>query len=719
MKSFRKLVILGITVTLIMTGITFAQGTSETFTITGSIKPGLGGVEMRGFPVKIITDENGYYSAKVPSGWSGTITPIKAGYSFNPPTKSFHQVNSNMEGHNYNAARITLTISGSVGLVGVAMRGLPGNPVTDLSGDYTVNIPFGWAGKVTPQREGFTFEPSSKTYSAVSEDMTNQDYSPDILRYTISGSVGIADVVMQGLPGEPVTDNSGRYSATVQYGWSGTVTPRKEGYTFEPAEKLYNRVHFNQDNQNYAAKLILLEISGDIGLTGVFMDGLPGAPVTDKIGRYHARVPFNWSGTVIPIKEGYEFTPPSRSYAAVTENMNDSNYFAELQMLTVTDVVQIGGTPIPGVKVTTSQNDAEGETTITDAKGRYTIKVPYGWSGEITLSKEGYEFDPQSKLFTNVTTNIRDGVPEPSTQRRPSDIYAANYRRRRVEATIPSTLGRAGGRRILIVPVDGAAPKDYLETREDLYIMSEILDERFKEPRMIQGVFRDFGDFFGRDNRQTDAVYMQGYGVVFMMEVDYTFTPAPQTQQQPEEQTKEVDSTWQRARENIFSPGGAGRINRPESARANDAQMVEEFKTELIRTLRHATNIRNIEPDEWVIFSVTGTGPQPDMMGGSGGFGQSFTRFQTSSSSRTSGYSSSVSGGYGGSAMGGGYGGGMGGYGGGMMGGMGGSAETGILPATVLTIRAKKSDVDKFAKDEIDYPQFQQKVQILMYRSSL
>ena len=86
------------------------------------------------------------------------------------------------------------------------------------------------------------------------------------------------------------------------------------------------------------------------------------------------------------------------------------------------------------------------------------------------------------------------------------------------------------------------------------------------------------------------------------------------------------------------------------------------------------------------------------------------------------GYGGSVSGGYGGGAMGGGYGGSMGGRmysGGGMMGGMGGNVETGVLPATVLTIRAKKSDVDTFAKDEIDYQQFQQKVQILMYRSSL
>lgn len=72
-------------------------------------------------------------------------------------------------------------------------------------------------------------------------------------------------------------------------------------------------------------------------------------------------------------------------------------------------------------------------------------------------------------------------------------------------------------------------------------------------------------------------------------------------------------------------------------------------------------------------------------------------------------------GGYGGS--GGGIGGGMmgGGMGGSMMGGMSGPGEMGVSPATVLTIRAKKSDVDAFAKGEQDFEQFRQKVQTFTY----
>jgi hypothetical protein len=41
--------------------------------------------------------------------------------------------------------------------------------------------------------------------------------------------------------------------------------------------------------------------------------------------------------------------------------------------------------------------------------------------------------------------------------------------------------------------------------------------------------------------------------------------------------------------------------------------------------------------------------------------------------------------------------------------------EIGPPSATVLTIRAKKSDVDTFAAGELDFEQFQQTVEIFTY----
>ena len=53
--------------------------------------------------------------------------------------------------------------------------------------------------------------------------------------FTISGSVGVPGVEMQGFPDQDqpvITDQSGYYFAEVEYGKSFTVTPVKPGFRF-------------------------------------------------------------------------------------------------------------------------------------------------------------------------------------------------------------------------------------------------------------------------------------------------------------------------------------------------------------------------------------------------------------------------------------------------------------------------------------------------------
>jgi hypothetical protein len=60
---------------------------------------------------------------------------------------------------------------------------------------------------------------------------------------------------MNGLPGNPSTNTNGYYSAEVDDGWSGTVTPQKSGYTFDAANRIYTNVTSDQTNQNYTGTL--------------------------------------------------------------------------------------------------------------------------------------------------------------------------------------------------------------------------------------------------------------------------------------------------------------------------------------------------------------------------------------------------------------------------------------------------------------------------------
>ena len=51
---------------------------------------GIGGVTMTGLPGAVVTGSDGYYRRVVPEGWSGTVTPEKFGFTFNPISRDIH-----------------------------------------------------------------------------------------------------------------------------------------------------------------------------------------------------------------------------------------------------------------------------------------------------------------------------------------------------------------------------------------------------------------------------------------------------------------------------------------------------------------------------------------------------------------------------------------------------------------------------------------------------
>ncbi len=405
-------------------------------------------------------------------------------------------------------------------------------------------------------------------------------------------------------------------------------------------------------------------ISGNTGVGGVVIKGLAGDPVSDENGYYSVEVPYAWSGTVTPTKEGYFFEPPSLTYSNVEADQTNQNYSAKSRSSDAPN-----SDPYGSVERSRSRSSRRGS-----APG---MDMMYG---SRAASSSGYK------------------------------------------PTI-----RSAGRKALVIPAGEVKTEELAETVEDMRVMSHILDERFKETRRIQGMFTDFGAFFGQDSRNTEATYLQGFGLLFLMEVNFAFSPAPRPQAKDPTETAEAgDSTWQKAKQQVLSPGASPGMDREDSARDHDNQMVEELKKELIEALKHASNIRNIDPDEWVILTVIGSQRQFGMgFGGPLPMGGGMSGFRSSSrSGGSSGVMMGGMGGYGGAAggFGGGNAGGFGGasyggmmMGGGMVGGMGGFSTTASSPSTVLTIRAKKTNVDDFAKGELDFEQFLKEVKILMY----
>jgi uncharacterized repeat protein (TIGR02543 family) len=123
---------------------------------------------------------------------------------------------------------------------------------------------------------------TSYTFADVTADHTiSASFALDV--YVISGTVTmdgagpLAGVNMSGLPGNPVTDTSGFYMDTVPHDWTGTVTPMRAGYTFDPASVNYAGVAADQTDQDYMAAL-LTELYVDLDSGDDENDGSQSAP---------------------------------------------------------------------------------------------------------------------------------------------------------------------------------------------------------------------------------------------------------------------------------------------------------------------------------------------------------------------------------------------------------------------------------------------------------
>ena len=308
------------------------------------------------------TDSSGFYTRSVSRGWSGTVTPDKTGYSFDPQNRTYSDITANQSDQNYTAApqQQDYIISGYVrngdssrdwwpdvdpGISGVILTfsNDGGSATTDNSGFYTQSVSSGWSGTVTPEKSGYAFAPQNRTYSDVTSNQSDQNYTAALQQqdYVLSGyvrdsnNIGISGVTLtfSNASGSETTNNSGYYIHTISSGWSGTVTPSKQGYTFEPADRSYTAVitGFNQDYTGIPIPFTIsgyVRDSGNNGLPGIRLSfsNYAGSTETDSSGYYTHTVYYGWTGTVTPGKSGYTFSPASLSYTNTSSNHTVQNY---------------------------------------------------------------------------------------------------------------------------------------------------------------------------------------------------------------------------------------------------------------------------------------------------------------------------------------------------------------------------------------------------------
>jgi len=253
--------------------------------------------------------------------------------------------------------------------------------------------------------------------------------------------------------------------------------------------------------------------------------------------------------------------------------------------------------------------------------------------------------------------------------------------------------------RTVVVPAGELETADLDAILEDMNVMSRILDkalsgklgEDYASPppgRLVAALTGSAG---------AQGIYLEGYGALFMLQVKFPLLPPPAPQAaKPEPEEKSV---WEETKRELYEPwrvrpilpGGPGmRADRVTiRSREYDAQKVENLKGALFEALKEAGHIRKLKPDDFVVLVVSGGGGPAVRVAVRGGVilapgPGGLLRPTLGPPGMTPGISS-----LGGTSLGG--------------------------QATLLTIRAKKSDVDAFAQDKVSLPEFQKRARVLTY----
>lgn len=207
------------------------------------------------------------------AGTSYSMVPAKSGFTFDPPAIAISNLNGNLSGLQFVAVpsekvRLSGIVTDSLGqpltdvIVGLA-GGESALSTTGTTGAFTFAVSSGRNYIVAPAREGYTFTPSSLSFTNLTQNQSSLSFvgapAPTV---TISGSVMDSNftplvdvpVVLTGsasitAPTNPV----GIYGFKVLSTGTYTVTPVVPGLIFTPPSRTFASLTSDQINVNFVA----------------------------------------------------------------------------------------------------------------------------------------------------------------------------------------------------------------------------------------------------------------------------------------------------------------------------------------------------------------------------------------------------------------------------------------------------------------------------------
>lgn len=305
-------------------------------------------------PVNISSDgsvvsdaSTGSYAFYVLAATNMTVTPVFAGGTFSPDSRTYLNVSADHLTDNYAFWDETPIYSftgsvfysdGGVGVPGAIVEVNGGTITTDSFGSFGFSLYRGYAYDVIPHAFNGSFDPAS--LSGVAENNTNLDFAFTRFPATLSGEarldgapVGAGDVyVVFSGDGAASTDASGTYAQTLYVGYSGTANPNyfnewpEPYWTISPQVRVVTNIPGDVNGQDFDITTNFVDIAGTFtpGQTVFVTNGTGTWQSNVATGSYGFSVLKGWSGTTKPID--WITDPDAYVYSSVSSNYIDQNF---------------------------------------------------------------------------------------------------------------------------------------------------------------------------------------------------------------------------------------------------------------------------------------------------------------------------------------------------------------------------------------------------------
>lgn len=358
-----------------------------------------------------VTGSDGAYTLPLPPG-SHTLTPVKPGYSFDPPSQPVTLVDGDVALSDFTGTQLRYTISGAIKTAaGVAIPnvtityGAGLTVTTDLNGDYSIPNLLPATFTLTPSLVEYTFSPASMQVVLGYASATGKNFTATLNTYTVSGLV--TDATGAALGGVTISDGNGRTAvsnSTGAYTLTGlpkgtyTLTASRAGYTFTTLAPV--SVGPNKSGQNFVGTLIVYDISGQVldtggnAVAGVTITYASGKSVlTDSNGQFLINDVVPKTYTLTPSKQGYSFSPTTTQVVLSTGDVTGVSFTATQLTYSISGVIRTpAGAALPGVTV----SYGTGLSVVTNSFGQYTISGLLPGTFVLTPSLAEYTFTPAS-----------------------------------------------------------------------------------------------------------------------------------------------------------------------------------------------------------------------------------------------------------------------------------------------------------------------------------